>query len=238
MAEIRFVAQAAAASQKALMKLMPQWQPAPCFQPHLLHQALAPQHALSHVKMLLLTGCFSKAPFIARLLVALDQGACLSRCSRMAHAIISRVLTGFCKDAQAALASFQAAHPEVIMHDGFQYKTLFDHNPHLDYPHLVGECYNRRRLDPGWHICPNTPDTVRVCAAYPWQAGTLVFADGSGIRTGACAGDDDAGNTVNTEVLIQEDGLFGTDWYMDPDAHYDMWSALNQSSDVFIRRKL
>ena len=98
---------------------------------------------------------------------------------------------------------------------------------------------NRRALDPGWHICPNTPDTVRVCGAYPWQAGTLAFADGSAIYTGVDPDWYEVGLAArDTEALIQEDGLYGTDWFFCPDAHYDKWSAIHQSSDVFIRRKL
>jgi len=69
----------------------------------------------------------------------------------------------------------------IIIHDGYQYKTLADHDPHSTQK--VDESGEYRALDPEWEICPNTPDTVRVCAAFPWQVDVLVFDDGSAVGT-------------------------------------------------------
>lgn len=230
--EIRFVGQAGAASQHVLMKLMPQWQPALLLQPLLMGppKAFARQRALFYVKMLLRLDCCGKAPFIARLLVALDRRMYPPHCSqsRMAHAIIARVQTGLCKDALAAHASFHAAYPRTIIHDGYQYKTLADHDPHST--DCVNEIGKLRALDPAWRICPCTPATVRVCAAYPWQAYTLVFADGSAVGT----------SEYNPGMSVVKSRAL----YKDSDGRYEATSRFITDQgkllkcDVFIRRKL
>jgi hypothetical protein len=57
------------------------------------------------------------------------------------------------------------------------YKTLGEHDPHSTQ--LIDEYDELYDLDPAWHICSPTPDALHVCAAYPWAAYALVFADGS-----------------------------------------------------------
>ncbi len=37
----------------------------------------------------------------------------------------------------------------------------------------------------GWQIADGSADDVRVCAAHPWQSGSLVFANGDSYGT-AC----------------------------------------------------
>ncbi len=38
----------------------------------------------------------------------------------------------------------------------------------------------------GWQIADGSADDVRVCAAHPWQSGSLVFANGDAYGTAAC----------------------------------------------------
>ena len=57
------------------------------------------------------------------------------------------------------------------------YKSLGSHDPHRTQ--FINEMNKLYDLDPAWHICSPTPDALHVCAAYPWAACALVFADGS-----------------------------------------------------------
>ena len=57
------------------------------------------------------------------------------------------------------------------------YKSLGSHDPHR--AQVINEYKKLYDLDPAWHICSPTPDALHVCAAYPWAAYALVFADGS-----------------------------------------------------------
>jgi hypothetical protein len=57
------------------------------------------------------------------------------------------------------------------------YKSLGSHDPHSTQ--VISERKKLYDLDPAWHICSPTPDALHVCAAYPWAAYALVFADGS-----------------------------------------------------------
>ena len=61
------------------------------------------------------------------------------------------------------------------------YKSLGSHDPHSTL--VINEEYTLYDLDPAWHICSPTPDALHVCAAYPWAAHALVFADGSAYYT-------------------------------------------------------
>ncbi len=76
----------------------------------------------------------------------------------------------------------QHAH-RTIIRDGYQYKTLADHDPYSTQ--MADEQLKQRALHPAWHICPNTPEVLHVCAAYPWQAHALVLDDGSAVGTSA-----------------------------------------------------
>jgi hypothetical protein len=70
-----------------------------------------------------------------------------------------------------------APPPKSIVFNGHVYKSLAEHDPHSTKP--INEYEKRYNLDPAWHICSPTPDAVHVCAAYPWAAYALIFADGS-----------------------------------------------------------
>ncbi len=61
------------------------------------------------------------------------------------------------------------------------YKSLGSHDPHSTQ--VIKEYNKLYDLDPAWHICSPTPDALHVCAAYPWAADALVFADGSAYYT-------------------------------------------------------
>jgi hypothetical protein len=61
------------------------------------------------------------------------------------------------------------------------YKSLSSHDPHSTQ--AINEWSKLYDLDPAWHICSPTPDALHVCAAYPWAAYALVFADGSAYLT-------------------------------------------------------
>jgi hypothetical protein len=61
------------------------------------------------------------------------------------------------------------------------YKSLGSHDPHST--RVIDEYDKLYDLDPAWHICSPTPDALHVCAAYPWAAYTLVFADSSAYFT-------------------------------------------------------
>ena len=61
------------------------------------------------------------------------------------------------------------------------YKSLGSHDPHSTQ--TINERDKLYDLDPAWHICSPTPDALHVCAAYPWAAYALVFADGSAYFT-------------------------------------------------------
>ena len=61
------------------------------------------------------------------------------------------------------------------------YKSLGSHD--LYSSPVINERDKLYDLKPAWHICPPTPDALHVCAAYPWAAYALVFADGSAYYT-------------------------------------------------------
>ena len=61
------------------------------------------------------------------------------------------------------------------------YKSLGSHDPHSTQ--VIDEDNKLYDLHPAWHICSPTPDALHVCAAYPWAAYALVFADGSAYYT-------------------------------------------------------
>ena len=76
----------------------------------------------------------------------------------------------------------QPAHSDLrsaqsVIFNGHVYKSLGSHDPHST--HCISEYAKLYDLDPAWHICSPTPDALHVCAAYPWAACALVFADGS-----------------------------------------------------------
>ena len=69
---------------------------------------------------------------------------------------------------------------QSVIFNGHVYKSLGSHDPHSTQ--VIGQ-YTLYDLDPAWHICSPTPDALHVCAAYPWAAYALVFADGSAYFT-------------------------------------------------------
>jgi hypothetical protein len=76
----------------------------------------------------------------------------------------------------------QPAHSDLhsaqsVIFNGHVYKSLGSHDPHSTQ--VIDERCKLYNMDPAWHICSPTPDALHVCAAYPWAAGALVFADGS-----------------------------------------------------------
>jgi hypothetical protein len=114
---------------------------------------------------------------------------CRSYLNRFRCATFSR---HFCAESTRRLPSAapfadasQHAH-RTIIHDGYQYKTLADHDPYSIQ--MADEQLKQRALHQAWHICPNTPEALHVCAAYPWQANALVFDNGSAVGTSARVG--------------------------------------------------
>ena len=76
----------------------------------------------------------------------------------------------------------QPAHSDLrsaqcVIFNGHVYRSLGSHDPHSTQ--VIDERNKMYDLDPTWHICSPTPDALHVCAAYPWAAYALVFADGS-----------------------------------------------------------
>ena len=61
------------------------------------------------------------------------------------------------------------------------YKSLGSHDPLSMI--IISEKDKLYDLEPAWHFCFPTPDALHVCAAYPWAAFALVFADGSAYYT-------------------------------------------------------
>jgi hypothetical protein len=223
LADARFILLAGTRSQQLMMSFI-RWQgghapilPAPL-------QMLERRDELSDPKMILRIGCCSKAPFLVRLLLAFDRKAPSRHCCRMAEAIIARVHGGLCKDMIATLASFQvAAYPRVVIRNGYQYKSLANSGTHsaedVDQNHKLS---SHLVLDPAWHICPNTPDTLQVCAApaicdlvgwgkqYPWQAFALVFADGSAAYTCRVGDYEQFGGGLNPGEQAAQSGALKT----------------------------
>ena len=70
---------------------------------------------------------------------------------------------------------------QSVIFNGHVYKSLGSHDPHSTQ--VIDEDNKLYDLDPAWHICSPTPDALHVCAAYPWAAYALVFADGSAYYT-------------------------------------------------------
>jgi hypothetical protein len=61
------------------------------------------------------------------------------------------------------------------------YKSLGSHEPHSTQ--VISEFMKLYDLDPAWYICSPTLDALHVCAAYPWAAYALFFAEGSAYYT-------------------------------------------------------
>ena len=78
-------------------------------------------------------------------------------------------------------AGDQAMLPQSIVFNGNVYKSLADHDPQSTT--AVQERGKFYDLNSAWKICDRTPDSLHVCAAYPWAAHALVFADGLAIWT-------------------------------------------------------
>jgi hypothetical protein len=91
--------------------------------------------------------------------------------------------------------AWQHTH-RTIIHCGYQYKTLCDHDPYSKQY----ACGSSKALPSAWHVCPKTPDTLRVCAAYPWQVFPLVFDDGSAIGTAIWAAAMDGPGRIGTTL--------------------------------------
>jgi hypothetical protein len=66
---------------------------------------------------------------------------------------------------------------QSIVYKDYVYKSLASRDPHSR--NASSEHDKLFKLDSAWHICPTTPEALHVCAAYPWAAYALVFADGS-----------------------------------------------------------
>ena len=110
-------------------------------------------------------------------------------------------------------AGDQAMLPQSIVHNGNVYKSLADHDPQSTT--AVQEGGKFYDLNSAWEICSRTPDSMRVCAAYPWAAHALVFADGvalwtalaptinSSLKAGECAS--------GSENLKQNGNQYGVD---------------------------
>jgi hypothetical protein len=235
-ADMLFVTQAGAFSQQLLMALTRLRRP----DARLLLQLDPLKHELSDSRVLHRISCISKAPFV------IDRLLGLKGCQQlefMAQAIIARFHSSLCKNIQATFDSFhavvQAAFPNSIIHDGYQYMTLDNNDPRS---RQLDKASHRRDhpLDPAWHICPATPESLHVCAAYPWTTEALVFANGSAVRTGyympgtvLCKSRAlSSTGGVECEVLQQFVGRF------DDNGGHSHPYLVALYADVFIRRKL
>ena len=114
------------------------------------------------------------------------------------------------------------------------YKSLGSHDPHST--RVISEFSKLYDLDPAWHICSPTPDALHVCAAYPWAAYALVFADGSLRYTSN--GPQYAGTpgtmAFSSGCLKQQRGKYG----IVAPSFDSGYAFVGCSSDVLIARKL
>jgi hypothetical protein len=100
-----------------------------------------------------------------------------------------------------------------VTFNGYVYKTLGKHDPHSTQ--VISEYNNLYKLDPTWHICSPTPDALHVCAAYPWAAYALIFADGSvhctahGPQYDGCDCSYAPGQKIDDRGLRSEGGQYG-----------------------------
>jgi hypothetical protein len=121
-----------------------------------------------------------------------------------------------------------------VPHKGHEYKSLAGHNPHSDT--IINEKGKLYPLDPGWQLCPNTPDAHDVCKSYPWATHALVFADGSAHWT-KTAPQRRRGAKADDGRLRQERGLYGIHgiWILDV---CDGRMIFAHVADVLLRRSL
>ena len=91
--------------------------------------------------------------------------------------ILDRVLSGYIHKIQQTR---NGAYTSVIF-NGHVYQSLSGHDPHSTK--TINEYQKLYYLPPAWHICLPNPDALHVCAAYPWAARALFFANGSAYWT-------------------------------------------------------
>ncbi len=90
---------------------------------------------------------------------------------------LSSLILEFGFDAVFAAGCDMSSMNLCFVYNGHAYKSLADHDPRSTQ--AIDESKKLYNLDPAWHICPRTPDALRVCASCPWAAYALVLADGS-----------------------------------------------------------
>jgi hypothetical protein len=169
--------------------------------------------------------------------------------------ILDRVVSGYInKIRQTRDGAYQS-----VIFNGHVYKSLGSHDPQTQSTQVIDERNKLYNLDPAWHICSPTPDALHVCAADPWAAYALVFADGSAFYT-ANGPKREAWCTPGkmaskSGCLKHQGGKYGTDsdgCYNDPGtccgAHHCGWCCCCNYSDcgccsfcsfdVLISRKL
>jgi hypothetical protein len=122
--------------------------------------------------------------------------------------------------AAATLAPFQAAaggssagqdvpaSSRSIVHGGYEYKSLADHDPHSTA--RINECGKLFSMDNAWHVSPSTADALHVCKTYPWGTFCLVFADGSAYETFSGGSWASPGDQIRENGSLREtDGKYG-----------------------------
>jgi hypothetical protein len=109
------------------------------------------------------------------------------------------------------------AHPRSIVFEGYEYKTLAEHDPHSTQ--VIDERGKLYSLESPWHIAGHygSYDAAldEVCQRYPWAAHALVLSDGLLKFTGLTQNSSDREELERTvsnlglKYLTQENGQFG-----------------------------
>jgi hypothetical protein len=105
-------------------------------------------------------------------------------------------------------APMSAIPARCVLHNGYYYKSLADHDPSSHQVVARGTASRDvlYALPLGWELCPNTPDAVLVCSQNPWGNHALVLQDGQAIWT---AHAENPGSSAGSRKLSQESGRFG-----------------------------
>lgn len=150
----------------------------------------------------------------------------------------------------APVSLAKATIPNPVHHNGYAYRSLYDHDP----TSRQKESGIRRRtgssqdwqitalpymfhIPPGWELCPKTPDALHVCSSYPWACCILVFADGSAHHTGLASGSEPSAFPGDEAV----DGITKNALATDGAGRYGMahlGSRWFDFLDVLLRRRL
>ena len=150
----------------------------------------------------------------------------------------------------APVTLVKATIPHPVLHNGFAYKSLYDHDPtsrqrvsgiqsyHGSMMQITASPY-MYHIPPGWELCPKTPDSLHVCSSYPWACCILVFADGSAHYTGLADGGEVCGSAYPGDEAV--DGIENKALATDAAGRYGMahlGSRWFDFLDVLLRRRL